>query len=274
MEIKMANIIDLGPVMLVPKGVWDAQITYERLNVVRHGSAAWICKVETSTGVEPSEDSSDWLILVKDISSVTSVNGQRGDVVIELTETTTPPADDNSNRVATTEWVTDKIEALDTDTISTDVEALKKSMLNVEGTANTAVSTANTKVSKAGDTMTGALYSELSGTSRSPLQINCKETNVTTAPSEHIFRTINAADAANYTYGTVGFQHHTNGETRTYIRARRKRADGTEFESMLVVHADASSTGACYATVNGQRVTTFTADNKLQFPNGTQIWVA
>lgn len=116
----MSTQIDLGPVLSVPKGDWDANTTYERLNLVRHNSAAWICNVATSIGVEPTEDSTDWYLQVKDTSSVTSVNGMKGDVVITLTETETPPANDNSNRIATTEWVTDKLGDVDLSGIKDD----------------------------------------------------------------------------------------------------------------------------------------------------------
>lgn len=252
----MANIIDLGPVMLIPKGVWDAEITYERLNVVRHGSAAWICKVETSTGVEPSEDSTDWLILVKDISSVTSVNGQRGDVIINTVET--PASDDDSTHIATTEWVTDKIEALGTDTISTDVEALKRSMLNVEGTANTAVNTANGKVSKAGDTMTGALVN-----TESPYNfiVQSLEQDKTTAPSANVFAGIEFRDKNNERITWMGTRQSPDG---LFIFEIQALAGG----GTLTIQSDGS------VTMAGRTLVAFTTNNRIQFPNGTQIWVA
>lgn len=78
----MAIQIDLGAVMQVPKGNWDASTVYERANLVRHNSKAWICKVNQSVGVEPTEDSTDWYLLVKDTSAVTSINGQTGDVTL------------------------------------------------------------------------------------------------------------------------------------------------------------------------------------------------
>ena len=51
----MATQIDLGAVVPIGKGDWNSSTTYERTNVVRHNSTAWVCKVATSTGVEPSE---------------------------------------------------------------------------------------------------------------------------------------------------------------------------------------------------------------------------
>lgn len=80
----MATQIDLGAVVSIGKGDWNEGTTYERANIVRHNSVAWICKVDSSIGVEPTETSSDWYLLVKDTSSVTSVNGQRGDINLDL----------------------------------------------------------------------------------------------------------------------------------------------------------------------------------------------
>ena len=99
----MATQIDLGAVVPIGKGDWNSSTTYERANIVRHNSTAWVCKVATSTGVEPTESSSDWYLLVKDMSSVTSVNGKRGDVIVDTV--TTPNANDNSTKIANTEWV-------------------------------------------------------------------------------------------------------------------------------------------------------------------------
>ena len=127
----MSTQIDLGPVMSVPKGDWNANTTYERLNMVRHNSAAWICNVATSKGVEPTESSTDWYLQVKDTSAVTSVNGMKGDVVVKTAET--PPANDNSNRIATTGWVTGKLGDVDLSGIKDDtVEAA----LNASGIDN------------------------------------------------------------------------------------------------------------------------------------------
>lgn len=78
----MATIIDLGCVVPVGKGDWNASTTYERTNLVRHNSAAWVCSVATSTGVEPTDGSTDWYLLVADTTAVQSVNGQTGAVQI------------------------------------------------------------------------------------------------------------------------------------------------------------------------------------------------
>lgn len=104
----MATQIDLGAVVPIGKGDWNPTTTYERANIVRHNSVAWICKVATSLGVEPTEDSSDWYLLVKDTSSVTSINGMRGDVTIDSV-LENPSIDDNSLKIASTAWTNTKI---------------------------------------------------------------------------------------------------------------------------------------------------------------------
>ena len=104
----MSTQIDLGPVLSIPKGDWNATTVYERLNIVRHNSASWICNVATSQGVEPTEGSTDWYLQVKDTSSVSSVNGMRGDV--EITTIQTPSNDSNDTSIANTEWVRDRID--------------------------------------------------------------------------------------------------------------------------------------------------------------------
>lgn len=88
--------IDLGAVMMVPKGDWSRTVTYERNNLVRHNSAAWVCKVATSIGVEPTANAVDWYRLVEDSTGVSSVNGMTGDVTLDVTP--------NSHASVTTEF--------------------------------------------------------------------------------------------------------------------------------------------------------------------------
>ena len=120
----MATQIDLGAVVPIGKGNWNPSTTYERANIVRHNSVAWICKVATSLGVEPTETSSDWYLLVKDTSSVTSINGMRGDVTIDSV-LENPSIDDNSLKIASTAWANTKISQVD----SKAEEALSKTGL-------------------------------------------------------------------------------------------------------------------------------------------------
>lgn len=129
----MATQIDLGAVVPIGKGDWNSSTTYERANIVRHNSTAWVCKVATSTGVEPTENSSDWYLLVRDISSVTSVNGMRGDVIVDIVNT--PDADDNSNKIANTEWVKRYVKTATNNTIGM-VKAGTGITIGSDGSAN------------------------------------------------------------------------------------------------------------------------------------------
>lgn len=162
----MATQIDLGAVVPIGKGDWDIGTTYERTNIVRHNSAAWVCKVNTSIGVEPSEDSSDWYLLTKDTSSVTSVNGQKGDVTINIKTVKTPGKNDASNKIANTKWVNDKITPIESKLSSTTstAESAKNTATLANNTANTALTNANNALSNldnylpiTGGTVTGTL---------------------------------------------------------------------------------------------------------------------
>jgi hypothetical protein len=104
----MSTQIDLGPVLPILKGDWDATTVYERLNIVRHNSASWICSTAVSQGVEPAENSTDWYLQAKDMSSVSSVNGMKGDV--EITTIQTPSNDSDDTSITNTEWVRDRID--------------------------------------------------------------------------------------------------------------------------------------------------------------------
>lgn len=143
----MATQIDLGAVVPIGKGDWNASTTYERTNIVRHNSTAWICKVATSTGVEPTESSSDWYLLVKDTSSVTSVNGMIGDVNINsILEN--PSANDNSLKIASTSWVKTKVDNA-TNELNTQISQVSSKASTALQTANSASNKADNALSKA-----------------------------------------------------------------------------------------------------------------------------
>lgn len=141
----MATQIDLGAVVPIGKGDWNSITTYERANIVRHNSTAWICKVATSMGIEPTEDSSDWYLLVKDTSSVTSVNGMKGDVSVDSV-LVNPSTNDSSLKIASTSWVSTKVDNA-TNELSTQVT-------QADSKASSALQTANTANNKAEEALT------------------------------------------------------------------------------------------------------------------------
>lgn len=129
----MSKQIDLGPVTIIPKGDWNANTTYEKLNLVYYSDATYLCKVNSSTGVVPSPTSSDWMQVVKSMSAVSSVNGLTGNVIIDSVDT--PDNNNISTKIANTEWVTNKTNTVlanaksYTDTnLATTSEAIRKTV--------------------------------------------------------------------------------------------------------------------------------------------------
>ncbi|ANK63356.1 hypothetical protein AYR56_05415 [Loigolactobacillus backii] len=55
--------IDLGRVMLVPKGAYDATVAYTRLDIVTNGGSSYMCLVN-NTG-QPVTNATYWLLLAK-----------------------------------------------------------------------------------------------------------------------------------------------------------------------------------------------------------------
>ena len=63
-----------GRVLLIPKGDWNANITYTGLDWVRHNGAAWVCK-NTCTGIEPTlENAENWQMMARDGQSGSAIN--------------------------------------------------------------------------------------------------------------------------------------------------------------------------------------------------------
>ena len=61
-----------GRVLLIPKGDWNANVTYTGLDWVRHNGAAWVCK-NTCTNIEPTlENADNWQMMARDGDGVTA----------------------------------------------------------------------------------------------------------------------------------------------------------------------------------------------------------
>lgn len=56
---------DIGKILILPKGDYNAFATYNILDVVRSNGKAWLCKQNNVSGVAPSE-SDYWMMLVQD----------------------------------------------------------------------------------------------------------------------------------------------------------------------------------------------------------------
>ena len=56
----------VGRVLLIPRGNYINTDVYNRLDWVRYGGAAWVCKQDNTTGVLPSLSASEWQVLAQD----------------------------------------------------------------------------------------------------------------------------------------------------------------------------------------------------------------
>ena len=48
-----------GRILIMPKGTWNAETTYENLDMVAHSGRAWVAK-KVSVGIEPSEENAEY----------------------------------------------------------------------------------------------------------------------------------------------------------------------------------------------------------------------
>lgn len=74
---------DAGKIMIMPKGAYDAGVSYEILDLVTHNDKVWVAK-RNVIGVEPSEENSDdWFLMIN--------NSDLQDII----DGTTPVGDSN-----------------------------------------------------------------------------------------------------------------------------------------------------------------------------------
>lgn len=211
----MSTQIDLGPVLSVPRGDWNAETTYEMLNLVRHNSAAWICKVATSKGVEPTiiegtDGNEHWMLQVRDTSAVSSVNGMTGAVTISTIAT--PAASDNSTKITNTEWVTSKTNATLASAKSyTDTEITEATSAILEEAAETAQDLVETAVNSVIETSRDefATKDALSGYASTSALSTLSNTVDGKAPKSH------ASSATTYGVSTASNYGHAKASATT-----------------------------------------------------------
>ena len=63
-------MLDAGRILIIPKGAWESETTYEMLDVVSYGYGSWIAK-KASVGIEPSDENSDYWFKMVDLKNVT-----------------------------------------------------------------------------------------------------------------------------------------------------------------------------------------------------------
>lgn len=221
----MAKQIDLGAVLPIFKGDWVSGTVYERLNIVRHNSAAWVCNVNVIPDKEvndaPSNDNSNWVVLAVDTSAVASVNNQTGHVIINTIET--PSDDSNPLSIANVEWVRDRVNEAVTSVSSSTATSLA------------AITEAlNNKVSKDGDEMTG----ELIGVSYAQKLANI---DTKTAPSSSQYgNTIRFVDKNGVFFAMLQPVQWSNGGNALRLIVAKK--DGSQGGSLtLEEHGDGTT---------------------------------
>ena len=48
-----------GRILIMPKGEWNAETTYEMLDLVKHNGTSWLAK-KTVLGIEPSNENGEY----------------------------------------------------------------------------------------------------------------------------------------------------------------------------------------------------------------------
>ena len=57
----------IGRVLLMPKGTYSGSAIYNSLDWVRHNGAAWVCKLDGTTGIAPSTSATtNWQLMAED----------------------------------------------------------------------------------------------------------------------------------------------------------------------------------------------------------------
>lgn len=66
-----------GKIMPRPMGDYDTSTVYEVLDIVSHNERPWICRKPNTVGVEPSDDNSEyWMLLINvDITNADTLDG-------------------------------------------------------------------------------------------------------------------------------------------------------------------------------------------------------
>jgi len=69
----------IGRILLMPKGDYSGSAVYNSLDWVRHDGAAWVCKLDGTTGIAPSTSATtNWQLMAEDgtVGGWTSITGK------------------------------------------------------------------------------------------------------------------------------------------------------------------------------------------------------
>ena len=76
-----------GRILIMPKGNYDASVTYEMLDLVKHNGTSWLAK-KTVVGIEPSEANAEYWQKMFDINIniVNDLNAEEEGSVLDATQ--------------------------------------------------------------------------------------------------------------------------------------------------------------------------------------------
>lgn len=65
-----------GRILIIPKGDWDSETEYEMLDLVGFAGTSWLAKKDVATGIEPSDDNSDYWQKLVDVNEVARLTAE------------------------------------------------------------------------------------------------------------------------------------------------------------------------------------------------------
>lgn len=74
-----------GRILIMPKGPYDASVTYEMLDMVSHNGSTWVAK-KTAVGITPSDANSEYWFKMVGISA-NELNALKEEIRAEVNET-------------------------------------------------------------------------------------------------------------------------------------------------------------------------------------------
>lgn len=76
-----------GRILIMPKGEWEEETTYEMLDLVGYNGGAWLAK-KTATGIEPSAENKEFWQNMCDVGDAVASLFQKGENYVKLPEGT------------------------------------------------------------------------------------------------------------------------------------------------------------------------------------------
>ena len=121
-----------GRILIMPKGNYDSNVTYEMLDLVFHGGASWVAK-KTVVGIEPTDATTEHWMKMCDSVDLTEINNRLTELENRAVVDLTPYA--LATDVATVSGEVDALENVVAG-LSQTISGLSLSLAEVEENAN------------------------------------------------------------------------------------------------------------------------------------------